>query len=415
MLPPLFMKFCWLGVVGGVCCQRGLCCWRGFARVGREGLGTVLFTDMAARECVRSERKYEPHVLLDAEYATLIKKGVGLYLQCSISEFPCKRLLGWKNIDLWVDGTVYLVNPITGICPRFRNLKGLLEFVCHGEDGLLGYTKALGRAWLEEIQCLNCLLFQVRVEAGTAEGLLRHECMDLKKRLEEKDVVISQCHQAHGEQLLEKDRIYAELLSQLEHTHQAQLEVMNDELGSSKGATNFLQRRLSSTMRARSFKSSSAIQRIALDSLVPGSGNAKKRVIQIRSLLNPRIMEEIQAENRATKKRKRVWGDVVSQAANTTALVRILSRHKANSLVGSPKLSNVACRIANDTIKQIGESVTPEHMFVACDASRVSTRGYTEFYKTSKNRIGLVDLKLKGFVLPNPHNVSCSNNNKLQC
>jgi hypothetical protein len=96
-------------------------------------------------------------------------------------------------------------------------------------------------------------------------------------------------------------------------------------------------------------------------------------------------------------------------------LVRILSRHEANSLVGSPKLSNVACRIANDTIKQIGESVTPEHMFVACDASRVSTRGYTEFYKTSKNRIGLVDLKLKGFVLPNPHNVSCSNNNKLQC
>jgi hypothetical protein len=306
MLPPLFTKFCWLGVLGGVCCQRGLCCWKGFARVGREGLpvlakrfacvgreglGTLLFTDMAARDSVRSERKYEPHLLLDAEYALLIKKGVGLHLQCSISEFPYKRLLGWKNIDLWVDGTVYLVNPITGVCPWFRNLKGLLEFVCHGEDGLLGYTKALGRAWLEEIQRLNCLLSQVRVEAGTMEGLLRHECMDLKKKLEEKDAVISQCHQAHGEQLLEKDRIHAELLSQLERTHQAQLEVMKDELSSSKGAINFLQRRLSSAMRAWSFKSWSAMQRTALDSLVLGSGNAKKRVMQIQSLLNPRIVE----------------------------------------------------------------------------------------------------------------------------
>jgi hypothetical protein len=53
-------------------------------------------------------------------------------------------------------------------------------------------------------------------------------------------------------------------------------------------------------MRARSFKSSSAIQRIALDSLVPGNGNAKKRVMQIRSLLNPSTVEETQAENRAT-------------------------------------------------------------------------------------------------------------------
>jgi hypothetical protein len=125
------------------------------------------------------------------------------------------------------------------------------------------------------------------------------------------------------------------------------------------------------------------------------------------------LWKETQAENRATKKRKRVWGDAVSQAANAAALARILSRHEANSLVGSPKLRDVACRIANNTIKQIGESVTPEHMLVACDASRISTRSYTEIFKTSKNQIGLIDPKLKGSILPNPHNVSCSNNNKL--
>jgi hypothetical protein len=76
------------------CWQRGLYCRRGFGRVGREGLDAVLFTHMAARDSIRSERKYEPHVLLDAEYIPLIKKGIGFHLQCSISEFPCKRLLG---------------------------------------------------------------------------------------------------------------------------------------------------------------------------------------------------------------------------------------------------------------------------------------------------------------------------------
>ena len=109
--------------------------------------------------------------------------------------------------------------------------------------------------------------------------------------------MISQCHQAHGEQLLEKDRIHAELLLQLEHTNQAQLEVMKDKFSSSKGATNFLQRRLSSTMRAQSFKNLSATQRTALDSFVLGSGNAEKCVMQIRSHFNPRIVEETQAEN----------------------------------------------------------------------------------------------------------------------
>ena len=98
-----------------------------------------------------------------------------------------------------------------------------------------------------------------------------------------------------------------------------------------------------------------------------------------------------------------------------TALATILLRNKVNLLVGFLKLSDLACQIVNNTIKQIGESVILEHMLVACDTSHISMRSYIEIYKTSKNQIGLVDPKLKGFVLPNLHNVSCNNNNKLQC
>ena len=58
--------------------------------------------------------------------------------------------------------------------------------------------------------------------------------------------------------------------------------------------------------------------------------------------------------------------------------------------------------------------MTPEHMLATYDASCVLTRSYIEIYKTSKNQIGLVDPKLKGSVLPNSHNISCSNKNKFQ-
>ena len=50
-------------------------------------------------------------------------------------------------------------------------------------------------------------------------------------------------------------------------------------------------------------------------------------------------MEETQAKNQATKKKKHVSEDAVSQVANVAALARILSTHEANLLVGSPKLT----------------------------------------------------------------------------
>jgi hypothetical protein len=73
-----------------------------------------------------------------------------------------------------------------------------------------------------------------------------------------------------------------------------------------------------------------------LGSLAFASGNAKKRRVQIRALLNPWEVEEIQEANREAKKRKHVWGDNGSQ-------------------------------IANDTIGRIGASIDAEAMLAACD------------------------------------------------
>lgn len=49
---------------------------------------------------VRVERKYEPHVVLDPEFAPIIRRDVPLHLQCSTKEVLAKRLLGCRNIDL---------------------------------------------------------------------------------------------------------------------------------------------------------------------------------------------------------------------------------------------------------------------------------------------------------------------------
>ena len=57
--------------------------------------------------------------------------------------FPIKRKAGDTNIDLWLDGSIYLTDPSTGMPPPFRTLKALLEFVCHGQAGLLGYVEKL--------------------------------------------------------------------------------------------------------------------------------------------------------------------------------------------------------------------------------------------------------------------------------
>ena len=104
---------------------------------------------------IRAQKKYEAHVLLDPEFAPIMKRGVQLHLQCSSKEFPAKRLLGCKNIDLWIDGSLYPVDPISDISLWFRNLKGFVEFCCHGENGLLGYSKSLRNASAVEVEKLQ--------------------------------------------------------------------------------------------------------------------------------------------------------------------------------------------------------------------------------------------------------------------
>ena len=48
-----------------------------------------------------------------------------------------------KHIDLWTDGRLYPVDPMTKSTPPFSGCSSLIKFVCDGQRGLLGYTQSL--------------------------------------------------------------------------------------------------------------------------------------------------------------------------------------------------------------------------------------------------------------------------------
>lgn len=106
---------------------------------------SVLLLEMALQDVANRGRGsgYTASVALDSKFAPIVKKGVRLDQQVSRLEFPVLRASGATNMDLWLDGNLYPTDPLTRKPPQFGTLKSCLEFLCHGESGLLGYTKRL--------------------------------------------------------------------------------------------------------------------------------------------------------------------------------------------------------------------------------------------------------------------------------
>lgn len=60
-----------------------------------------------------------------------------------------------KNIDLWVDRSIYPRDPTTNLCPNFKSVTHLLIFECEGNSGLLGYCQRLHDIEMQSLSCLN--------------------------------------------------------------------------------------------------------------------------------------------------------------------------------------------------------------------------------------------------------------------
>lgn len=90
-----------------------------------------------------NQSTYKVQVSLHPKYAPLIQRGKNIDEQVPRSMFPEKRKAGESHLDLWLDGSIYPVDPRTGKRPKLNCLKGLLEFVGDGSDGFMGYINSL--------------------------------------------------------------------------------------------------------------------------------------------------------------------------------------------------------------------------------------------------------------------------------
>ena len=103
--------------------------------------GIVKVQNNAMQPVKPKKKKVDVHFQVEADYAPCCKR--------NWSRPACKahiielRNEGKKNMDLWLDGSIYPPDPTSSQSPSFFGLTSFFKFVCEGENGLLGYCKRL--------------------------------------------------------------------------------------------------------------------------------------------------------------------------------------------------------------------------------------------------------------------------------
>ena len=408
-------------------------------------------------------RAYVPSVVLDSKYAPVFKRGSRIMEgQNPRTCFPIKHRAGDTNIDLWLDGAIYPTDPSTGMPPPFRTLKAFLEFVCHGQAGLLGYVERLSGpngyntnlvrileqkladrnvCTTKEIERLQHLiqhllneldvvkkqwalqvveLQQVRTEEMKSYQLeseqLREQCLTLQRDLEinleayKQHLLVYECQareatHAHEHALKEGKRESEERLALLSQEHLHVVNTLTVELTETKNEMVKLQHKLQKMVMTPLGTRYQLRRGRSLDQLAEKGGQRRARISAIRRLLQPTTHHRVVDGNKGSGSRKRLCGPKSTQEGTATALAGMLSRNEALALGSTSKLSFVGRRMANFYLEKISDEIDTESILAACDMTGVSQRGYGQIYKTIKGRVGIVDKDLKANFLPTPNKV----------
>lgn len=100
---------------------------------------------MALRDITNKPHKFRLHVDLDPAYATLRSTQRDPHL--SLNHL---RMQGCKAIDLWTDGSLYPIDPLSSTQPPFQNITAMIRFIGDGWNGLLGYCIRLHSQFVNE-------------------------------------------------------------------------------------------------------------------------------------------------------------------------------------------------------------------------------------------------------------------------
>lgn len=276
---------------------------------------------------------YTLNVSLAPRFSPLIKRGRPLHEQVPRREFCAHRSAGATNIDLWVDGEIYPRDPCTRVSPTFRTIKQCLEFICLGEDGLLGFCKRLAnfgsgleganvaleetvRNYQVQMDLLNNRVSVLHAQLQEANGQLqlaletiRGQCLQHQTVIEKGRELERQCGELRekavgfGNRNEELEELVRTLMEASSANRINELEV---EVAHCKQKMKSAESRLSVLkegpfgLRLRSHHSR------GLDELTQDGGQAKRRRKQLRSVLQPAVVDSIHRLNKACKGKKRL-------------------------------------------------------------------------------------------------------------
>lgn len=386
---------------------------------------------MALRDITNTSASYSPQVKLDSKYAPVIKRGVVLESQGSRASFPERRAAGETHIDLWVDGALYPADPATNSPPSFTTTKEYLEFLCHGEEGMLGYTKRLsvGDVGSSRSNATGGPHYSEQMVMGLQSKVSQyaHDIQHLRQQCEELQLVARSMSSAASRlteerTVLQNDvRILEATCSELRLSLTRSL-VQNAQSTQRQESADLLEAELT-RCRAAYEKLQADVKYMvetpmglrkrvhldkmkSVDELVRGSGYAKRRRTMIRAQLQPGLVSRVQMMNRKQGAKKRLGGEGSSQNATARAIASILSAGEALKLAEQPRMSQANAVAAQCTWKKIQRAIGEEIMLGVCDGNNVTYRGYDAMCKAVKHRVRLVAPELKGGLLPSTNRLA---------
>lgn len=371
---------------------------------------------MAFKE-VTNLPSYKAQATLDFKYAPVIQRGKFLHEQTSKSTFPHRREAGHKNLDLWLDGSLYPRNPATGKHPRLNCLKDLLEFLGEGEDGLLGYVKSLEancnnslqiQQYVIEILHLKDCVSNLRCQVDSQEMQL-HEIPRLEKQIacleDFRSMSNDQLHNLQSllsqEQLSHKTHV-----DSLVQAHSEALQSIRGELAKTKASLKRMVDKFSRLQKTPLGYRSQVRKRRDLSTLSQTGGHAKALKRLTRTLVGPETVRIIQERNIVEGRSGRLHGDEASQVQSGRVFASILSQKEVETILNEPKLSKQGVRLANQYMQKIGEKMRPEHILETCDRNAITHNGYSALYKRFNGAVKTAGQGLRVSALPNPHQLS---------
>lgn len=134
---------------------------------------------MVLTDVTNVPRKYRLHIDLEPEYSAL---RAAIRVQVNGEQYL--RSIGCKALNLWTDGNIYPLDPLTNAPPPFRNITMLVRFIGDGHHGLLAYCRRLHSMVLAEATAKRELL--ATHNKAMQELEVKHQELEVKHQEESK-------------------------------------------------------------------------------------------------------------------------------------------------------------------------------------------------------------------------------------